>query len=581
MKKKSLLDTSELNEKTVFKVLIVDDDEDDFIIAEDYLKEAYGRGVEVTWAGSYQSALSCINQNSFDVYLIDYMLGENTGIELTQQITSHSFQVFAVILLTGMDNHKVDIEATNAGAMDYLVKQELSASILERSIRYALKRKHIEEKLISLAQHDPLTGLANRSKFHMTLSEKIEEAKRREEQFIVILLDLDNFKEVNDTLGHSIGDTLLKHTSKRINETLRNTDIIARLGGDEFAVIAQFKEIGEGSTHVAQRLIEELSRPIDLDYHQVNTGASIGISIYPHDGITPESLLKRADLAMYKAKRSGRNTFRFYDPVFELELTQSKMLQDELKVAIDRQQFELFYQPIIDTEKGQVVKAEALIRWRHPDKGLLSPAYFIEAAETNSMIIPIGQWVLKQAFSDCVKWQAHKKLKSIGVAVNLSPHQFRSEQLLTDIKRAIRYTRLLKNFITLEITETTLMEIGQDMIERLNQLHKLGVELAIDDFGTGYSSLAYLKQFPVNTLKVDRSFVSDIDHDPDDKVITKAIIKLGHSLNKNVIAEGIEKTTQLDTVNKYGCHLIQGYYFAKPMPFSELIKWMNDFQPPS
>ncbi len=577
MIKKSLLDTSQLNEKTNYRILIVDDDEDDFILAEDYLNEAYGDNVHITWAPSYNEALNCIENNSYDVYLIDYMLGENTGVELTEEITSNTFQVFAVILLTGMDNRKVDIEATNAGAMDYLVKQELNASLLERSIRYALKRKHIEEKLIALAQHDPLTGLANRSKFHLALSEKIEMAKRRQDQFVVILLDLDNFKEVNDTLGHSTGDTLLKYTSKRINQTLRNTDIIARLGGDEFAVIAQFRDVGEGSAQVAERLIEELSRPLELDYQQVNTGASIGIAIYPHDGSTPESLLKNSDLAMYKSKRSGRNTYCFYDPEFERELTQSKKLHDELQVAIDDQQFELYYQPIIDTNNNQVLKAEALIRWQHPDKGLLSPAYFIEAAEHNAMIIPIGQWVLKQAFHDCVKWQSHQSLSKVGVAVNLSPHQFRNEHLIADVEKALHNASLKPNCITLEITETTLMEIGDDMIERLNQLHHIGVELAIDDFGTGYSSLAYLKRFPVNTLKVDGSFVSDIDHDPDDKVITKAIINLGQSLNKKVIAEGIEQPSQLETVNQFGCHLIQGYHFAKPMPFSQLIEWMVNF----
>ncbi|WP_144392358.1 two-component system response regulator [Pleionea sediminis] len=575
--KKSLLDTSPVNEQDTLRILVIEDDEDDFILAEDYLEEAYGKKAKVTWASTYNDAVNLIDNNSYDVYLIDYMLGEHTGIELTKEITSSTYQVYAVILLTGMDNREVDIEATNAGAMDYLVKQELNAALLERSIRYALKRKHIEEKLVSLAQHDPLTGLANRTKFNLALNEKIEQAKRKNNSFAVILLDLDNFKEVNDTLGHSTGDTLLKITAKRINFSTRNIDIIARLGGDEFAIIAEFENIGEGSSRFAERILEELSKPLELDYQHVNTGASIGIAVYPHDGVTPESLLKNSDLAMYKSKRSGRNTYRFYDPEFELELTQSKKLHDELQVAIDDNQFILMYQPIVDTQRNKVVKAEALIRWQHPEKGLLSPVYFIEAAERNAKIIQIGQWVMQQAFKDCLEWQKQEELKDVGVAVNLSPHQFCSEHLIDDIKNALNNLNLHHRSITLEITETTLMEIGEDMIERLNLLDDLGVNLAIDDFGTGYSSLAYLKRFPVSTLKIDRSFVSDIEHDSDDNIITKTIVNLGQSLNKKVIAEGIETKHQLDIVNAFGCHLIQGYHFAKPMPVNELLIWVKQF----
>ncbi|NVK88072.1 MAG: EAL domain-containing protein [Gammaproteobacteria bacterium] len=559
------------------RLLLVEDDEDDYILAEDYLKEAYGSNVDIFWASNFDKALELIAQHSFDIFLIDYMLGEKTGIELTRTITSNTFVVNAVILLTGLDNREVDIEATQSGAMDYLVKQELNASLLERSIRYALKRKRIEEKLIALAQHDPLTGLANRTKFNLALSEKIQQARRDNHQFAVLLLDLDNFKDVNDTLGHSTGDALLKITAKRLNETLRGIDMIARLGGDEFSIIAQFNHVGQGSAQIAERLIRELSIAVELDYHQIKTGVSIGIAIYPHDGVTPEALLKSADLAMYKSKRGGRGTYRYYDPEFELELTQTKKLQDELQLAVESNQFELYFQPIIDTEHKKVIKAEALIRWNHPQRGLVGPAEFIEAAEKNSMILAIGKWVLHNAFGHCVEWQKQPQLSDVGVTVNLSAHQFYDEDLIAKITKAIAKTGLDERHITLEITETTLMENADDIIERLNTLHSLGLDLAIDDFGTGYSSLAYLKRFPVSTLKVDRSFVSDIEVDDDDKVITQAIINLGQSLNKKVIAEGIESQQQLSTINEFGCTHIQGYYYAKPMPLNTFIAWVKDF----
>lgn len=561
----------------IIHLLLVEDDEDDYVLVESYLEQAYDGNIAITWADTYEKAQQFIAQSSYDIYLIDYYLGQQNGLDLTKEITSNTFVVNAVILLTGLDDHKIDMEATKSGAMDYLVKQELSAALLERSIRYALSRKSIEEKLIAMAQHDPLTGLANRVKFNMALSDKIQYARREQAQFAVLLLDLDNFKEVNDTLGHSTGDVLLKVTARRLHQSLRDIDIIARLGGDEFVIIAEFNNIAEGSANIAERLIEELAEPLELDCHHVNTGVSIGIAIYPHDGISPEALLKSADLAMYKSKRGGRSTYRYYDPVFELELTQTKQLQTELQLAIDSNQFELHYQPIIDTESGRVVKAEALIRWQHPKKGLLPPAMFIPTAEKNSMIITIGEWVLQQACRDCKQWQTMAQLQDTGVTVNLSPLQFRDENLIPIVSKAIASIQLNHKHVTLEITETTLMEIGEDVIERLTMLDKLGVDIAIDDFGTGYSSLSYLKQFPVSTLKVDRSFISDIDDEDDDKIITKAIVNLGQSLNKKVIAEGIEKIGQLEIVNQLGCHYIQGYHFTKAMPFKEFTEWTQRF----
>ncbi len=559
------------------RILMVDDDEDDFILVEDYLNEAYGDKAEVVWVDQYQAALDKLDNQNFDVILVDYMLGEKNGLELIKSITADTFSINAVILLTGLDNHEVDVAATESGAMDYLVKQELSSSMLERSIRYALNRKHIEEQLIALAQHDPLTGLANRAKFNLALETKIAEMRRDAQPFAVFLLDLDNFKEVNDTLGHSSGDGLLKSTSKRILEAVRDNDMVARLGGDEFAIIAGFDDVAEGSANIAERLNHDLTRQVVINENTIHSGVSIGIALYPHDGTTPETLLKSADLAMYKAKRGGRNTYRYFDPEFEREMTQNKRFNDELKRAISEQQFQLYYQPIINTRKNKIVKAEALIRWHHPTMGLVSPDHFIPIAERSKLIVPIGLWVMEQAVKDCELWQQNELLSHVGVAINLSPVQFRDRGLKNLLENTFGSSQVKASDVTLEITETTLMEKQQDLLDRLYDLTALDFDLAIDDFGTGYSSLSYLKQFPVSTLKVDRSFVSDIGEDPDDEIITQAIINLGHSLNRKVIAEGIENQKQLDVVNKMGCYLIQGYFYTKPLPLRDFINWSQSF----
>ncbi len=556
---------------------MVDDDEDDFILVEDYLNEAYGDKAEVVWVDQYQAALDKLDNQNFDVILVDYMLGEKNGLELIKSITADTFSINAVILLTGLDNHEVDVAATESGAMDYLVKQELSSSMLERSIRYALNRKHIEEQLIALAQHDPLTGLANRAKFNLALETKIAEMRRDAQPFAVFLLDLDNFKEVNDTLGHSSGDGLLKSTSKRILEAVRDNDMVARLGGDEFAIIAGFDDVAEGSANIAERLNHDLTRQVVINENTIHSGVSIGIALYPHDGTTPETLLKSADLAMYKAKRGGRNTYRYFDPEFEREMTQNKRFNDELKRAISEQQFQLYYQPIIDIRNNNIVKAEALIRWHHPTMGLVSPDHFIPIAERSKLIVPIGLWVMEQAVKDCELWQQNELLSHVGVAINLSPVQFRDRGLKNLLENTFGSSQVKASDVTLEITETTLMEKQQDLLDRLYDLTALDFDLAIDDFGTGYSSLSYLKQFPVSTLKVDRSFVSDIGEDPDDEIITQAIINLGHSLNRKVIAEGIENQKQLDVVNKMGCYLIQGYFYTKPLPLRDFINWSQSF----
>ncbi len=559
------------------RILMVDDDEDDFILVEDYLNEAYGDKAEVVWVDQYQAALDKLDNQNFDVILVDYMLGEKNGLELIKSITADTFSINAVILLTGLDNHEVDVAATESGAMDYLVKQELSSSMLERSIRYALNRKHIEEQLIALAQHDPLTGLANRAKFNLALETKIAEMRRDAQPFAVFLLDLDNFKEVNDTLGHSSGDGLLKSTSKRILEAVRDNDMVARLGGDEFAIIAGFDDVAEGSANIAERLNHDLTRQVVINENTIHSGVSIGIALYPHDGTTPETLLKSADLAMYKAKRGGRNTYRYFDPEFEREMTQNKRFNDELKRAISEQQFQLYYQPIIDIRNNNIVKAEALIRWHHPTMGLVSPDHFIPIAERSKLIVPIGLWVMEQAVKDCELWQQNELLSHVGVAINLSPVQFRDRGLKNLLENTFGSSQVKASEVTLEITETTLMEKQQDLLDRLYDLTALDFDLAIDDFGTGYSSLSYLKQFPVSTLKVDRSFVSDIGEDPDDEIITQAIINLGHSLNRKVIAEGIENQKQLDVVNKMGCYLIQGYFYTKPLPLRDFINWSQSF----
>ncbi|MCP4411337.1 MAG: EAL domain-containing protein [Gammaproteobacteria bacterium] len=425
-------------------------------------------------------------------------------------------------------------------------------------------RKKSDEELRQLANFDSLTKLPNRSLFMDRLSQALAISKRNKTQFALLFIDLDNFKTINDSLGHSFGDLLLQKVANRLRRCIRNSDTIARLGGDEFTIILENIMSADEVCICANKIIKRMMKSIEISGTVIITTPSIGIGIYPDDGEDTDTLLKNADLAMYSAKEKGRNNYQFFNPTMTGSAIERINIENKLRDAIDKEQLELYYQPKVCTENGKLTGFEALVRWIHPEEGIISPADFIPVAEETGLILPMGDWILEEAIKQAKLWSEINSDACI-IAINLSARQFQQEGLSNLIKRLLDKHELSSKYIELEITEGTLMYNMAHTVSTLNKLRSMGISLALDDFGTGYSSLSYLKKFPVNKLKVDQSFVRDITTDPGDASIVASIISLAHNLEMTVVAEGCESSGQLDFIRAYDCEEVQGYLFSRPL----------------
>ncbi len=440
------------------------------------------------------------------------------------------------------------------------------------------ERKESEATIERLAMEDALTGLPNRTQFHSKLSDAIEQSDRTNRLVGVMLLDLDHFKKVNDTLGHPAGDELLRQVSGRINDCLRSTDTVARLGGDEFAVIVTNAQEPVAITSIAERIVDSIARTFELDGQEIHTGTSVGITIYPHDRGQSDQLLRNADMALYRAKEEGRGTYQLYDDQMQEEVQARRSLESDLRRALDRGELRLVYQPQFDCNSGALVGAEALLRWRHPERGDISPVEFIPIAESTRLIIPISEWVLATVCRQNCAWQQSGAVQTC-ISVNISPLHFKQNNLADRIAAILTEAGLESQWLELEITEGVAMSEGSEAKRTLNELKALGIKLAIDDFGTGYSSLNRLKQFPVDRLKIDQSFVRDITTDWDDAAINSAVIQIGHSLNIKVIAEGVETKAQFEFLVDQGCNEAQGYLFSPPLDVEDFEAFVADHDP--
>lgn len=437
-----------------------------------------------------------------------------------------------------------------------------------------IARKQAEERIRHLAHYDELTGLPNRSMFSQRLAHAIAQARRSSTQLAVLFIDLDRFKNINDTLGHAAGDTVLKEVAERLRGCLRETDTVGRLSGDEFVVMLEEMPQSMHCAEVAKKILAAVARPFLLDLQEYHLTASVGISTYPTDSEGLQGLLKNADVAMYRAKELGKNNFQFYSTQMNIHNLERLALESGLRRALERDEFVLHYQPKIDIRSGEIIGMEALVRWQHPTKGLIAPMQFIPLAEETGLIVPIGQWVLKTACARNKSWQ-EQGLPPLCIAVNLSARQFTHENLLQDVARVLSETGLEAAFLELEITESMVMNDPEEAIELLHKMKAMGVTIAIDDFGTGYSSLSYLKRFPIDSVKIDRTFIKDLPLDGDDAAITQAIIAMAHGLKLKVIAEGAETGEQLNFLRTHKCDEMQGYYFSKPLPESEFISLLQ------
>lgn len=437
------------------------------------------------------------------------------------------------------------------------------------------ERDRLTTQLQHHVSHDALTGLANRSLLRDRLQQALAYAERYGHSVWVVMLDIDQFKWVNDGLGHSSGDHFLQIISQRLSSLLRKTDTIARREGDEFVLVLPDSQEGRLSINTLLRLKEAIAQPIQLEGVRLSRTGSFGVAVYPKDSSEADTLLEQADVAMYRAKEMGRDNVQFFTAEMSEHLQDRLHLEADLRLAIERKEFVLHYQPQVDLRSGQMIGVEALLRWQHPERGLLMPGQFIALAEQTGLIVTIGEWVLKEACKQCASWQ-NQGMRPLRVAVNLSARQFAEPELLKIVQSILQETTLAAAHLELELTESLVMHDVDRVVRLLSDLKALGVRLSIDDFGTGYSSLSYLKRFPIDTLKIDRSFVRDITQNADDATIVRTIISLAHSLRVRVIAEGVETQANMMYLRRYGCDELQGYYFSRPVTAESIATMLSD-----
>lgn len=558
----------------IIKVLLVEDNEGDVRLVKELLSHDCPGKFVIETVNRLQEAIETIKQKEFDVVLTDLSLPDSDGMETISHIQESNSNI-PIVVLSGQDSESLATKIVQSGAQDYLVKGQGDGHLISKALRYAIERKRIQEGLSYLAQYDSLTGLANRNLFRERLGRALIRADRNKSLVALMFIDLDRFKNINDTLGHDAGDKLLIEVSKRLEKCTRDGDTVARLGGDEFTVILEDINHVDDAANVARKILVALEPAIKLDEHEVFMTPSIGVTIYPVDDTSENNLLKNADTAMYRAKERGRNGFQFYTAGMNTRTIERLELEAGLRRALKNDEFVLYYQPKIAIDNRQIIGAEALIRWQHKKLGLIPPMEFIPIAEETGLIVPIGEWVIQTACKQVASWQ-EAGFSGLRMAVNISARQFRDSDIVKVVLDAVIQTNINPRDLEVEITESMLMEDTSVNIAALKELKDNGVHISIDDFGTGYSSLSYLKRFNIDALKIDKSFVRDITTDSDDAAIASAIIALGQSLRLIVVAEGVETEDQLVFLKTQGCHEAQGYLFSRPLTAANFIQLLQE-----
>ena len=541
------------------RILVVDDDRTmRMALVDAFLKENY----EVEEASNGMHALNICKRRMPDLVLMDAVMPELDGFDACQMIrdTAQGADI-PVLMVTALEDEDSIVRAFSSGATDYIAKP-INFSVMKQRVARLIKANKAEKDVKKLAYHDPLTGLPNRAQLKQQIRIIVNRAALEKQRFAILFLDLDRFKMINDTMGHDAGDLLLKAVADRIRHCVRETDFIARLGGDEFTIVLENIESPEGASSVAEKICRSVGQPFVFMQQKMFVTTSIGISIFPDDGEDVSALIKHADSAMFCAKEK-RNNFCFYEQGMEAEIAKRLKLEQELRKAIDEDELVLHYQPQVNLKTGELIGAEALVRWQHPVKGLVSPEVFIPLAEESGLINQLSDWVLENAVVQLKRWI--QKGHQLTLAVNLSAKDLMAEELHSKLHDLVQRNSLPKRVLELEITESTLMDHPELMITEINKIKRMGITIAVDDFGSGYSSLNYLKRLPVDVLKIDRSFISDIESDPSDSAIVAGIIGLAKSLKMKTVAEGVETEEQRQILETLGCDNYQGYLFSKPL----------------
>lgn len=566
-------------------ILVVDDE----IISRSTIEILLtAEGYELIFAENGKEALVKAAELIPDLMLLDVMMPEMNGFEVCQQLRANPRTTkLPVVMITALDDRESRLRGLEVGADDFMSKPfdraELRARIrtITRLNRYR-RLVETEEKLVYLANYDTLTNLPNRNLLIERLQQSLGHARRNHQRVAVLVLDLDSFRIINDSFGHDCADNLLREIARRLIPIVSEIEAtVARVSGDEFVIVFDSDNLVKEVSEVAQRLLNHISKPIMLNKHEIIVTASVGISVYPSDGEEAAILLKNANTAVSRAKAAGKNTYQFFTTEMNQVALKRLILENQLRRVLERKELCLFYQPQIALNTGQIVGVEALLRWQHPESGLLSPNQFVAVAEEMDLIIPIGEWVLRTACLQNQAWQV-AGLPPIRISINVSSRQFKPAHWLQTIKNVLQESQLAPNYLELELTESVLMAENNDnnnnIVAVLTELRTMGVQIAIDDFGTGYSSLSYLKRLPVNTLKIDRSFVQDINFNRDDAAIITAIIALAHSLHLAVVAEGVENQEQLLFLQSRQCEIVQGYLFSPPLSQTEMTKLLQQVE---
>jgi len=693
-----------MSTRSTHTVLVIEDDPGDARLLREMFSEQSTHRIYLTHVDSMSEAETYLSAHAVDIILLDLGLPDVQGLEAVQRAHVAAPRI-PLVVLTGLDDHLLAIQALQEGAQDYLIKGQLEAPGLLRALRYAIERKVMEEALfvekeraqvtlncigdavictdswgaitflnvaaetitgwtrreaagepmatvlrlldatsrqpfpiamgmasgregaahlptnpvlirregtevaietsiapihdrqgqstgavvvfrdvsaaraMSLqmahsAEHDALTGLPNRTLLNDRISQAIAYARRHSKQVAVLFLDLDGFKHINDSLGHPIGDKLLQSVTRRLVDCGRASDTVSRQGGDEFVVLLAEIEQAQDAAIAAQRMLRAVAGAHSIDHHELHITTSIGVSVYPDDGLDAETLIKNADTAMYQAKENGRHGYQYFEASMNARAVERRSIEEGLRRALERHEFTLHYQPKIDFKTGGIAGAEALLRWTHPTQGAVSPAQFIPIAEDCGLILPIGNWVLRQACEQAQAW-VEQGLPLTTMAVNVSAKEFRDEKFLDGLSSILTDTGLDPRALELELTESVLMKHSESAAFTLHTLRDKGVQIAVDDFGTGYSSLSYLRKFPIDALKIDQSFVAQITTAEDDASIVIAVIGMARSLKLRVVAEGVETLEQLSFLRAHECDEAQGYYFSRPVPpeqFATLLR---------
>lgn len=567
-----MLDRREAEEHEFREVLLVEDNLIDAQLMRRLLRRVPGTYYRITHVRTLNDAVLSAEELTPDVILADLNLPDSRGTQTVASLQT-SYPDIPLVIVSSWEDEAISLRSVKAGAQDYLVKGHIDAANLHRVIRYAVERKRTELELVRLAHYDQLTSLPNRTLLRERVGHALARATRSGTGMATLVLDMDRFKEINDMLGHEVGDKLLIEAGRRIRASVRDQDTVARLGGDEFAVILEGVSETKEVLAVIERITSSLADVTSIDGHDVKSSTSIGIAMYPENGSDLSELLRAADLAMYQSKSLGRGRYQFFADAMQEEAQSRHALEWSLRRAVEKGEFRLVYQPQVCLRTGTIIGVEALIRWMSPTRGLLTPQCFIAGLEEFGLIHEVGEWVLRTACEQVRRWH-RMDFEPMRIGVNVSAQQLEDPTFIDRIRSALRDTELPPELLELELTESSLMSDPTEAGALLREIRRVGVRIAIDDFGTGYSSLTYLHDFPLNALKIDKRFVQSVESNDRGAPISNMIIGLGKNLGLEIIAEGVETETQLDYLRAQGCDIAQGYLYARPAAPEQLTPWL-------